>query len=384
MTSKERITRIMQHKPVDRIGLFEVFWAETAQRWIDEGHLGEENSPAESHTEGGSSCDTTRGVASVERVEDHFHLDLRRCRATDLIADPDIGETLVAEDETSRTVRDGNGALLRWWKGKSGAPEHVGFEVADRLGWEEHIRPRLVDTDLMERRIDRKYYRTMRDKCAGEDLFLTLGAVGVFDLMTPMCGHVNLLTGMAADPDWVRDMCEVYSRLTVDLLEKLVTAEGLPDALWVWDDLAFKNGPFMSPAMYRDLLFPGHGRLFDWAHSHGLPVILHSDGYTAPLMNHLIDAGMDCLQPLEAKAGMDLIQLTADFGDRVAFIGGIDARVLATNDLAKVRAELEAKLPDAMAGNGYILQVDHSVPSQVEYGTYDYFVKTGLDIGTYR
>ena len=118
------------------------------------------------------------------------------------------------------------------WKGKSGAPEHIGFKVEDRLGWEEEIRPRLVDTELAGMRIDREFYRTMRNKCESEDLFLTLGAVGVFDLMTPMCGHVNLLTGMAADPDWVRDMCEVYSRVTVELLEKLVSLEGLPDALW--------------------------------------------------------------------------------------------------------------------------------------------------------
>jgi uroporphyrinogen decarboxylase len=384
MTSKERIARILEHKPVDRVGLFEVFWAETAQRWVDEGHLGADGKTALPPTHGGTSCDTTRGVAVVERVEDHFNLDLRRCRAIDLIADPEIGETVVAEDETSRTVRDGNGALSRWLKGRSGAPEHIGFQVQDRGGWEEHIRPRLCDSTLMERRIDHKYYRAMRDKCVADNLCLTLGAVGVFDLMTPMCGHVNLLTGMAADPDWIRDMCDVYSRLTVDLLEAIVSAEGMPDAVWVWDDLAFKNGPFMSPAMYRDLLFPGHKRLFDWAHSRNLPVILHSDGFTAPLMPHLIEAGIDCLQPLEAKAGMDLLRLSQDFGEKVAFIAGMDARVLATNDLAKVRAELDAKRPGAMAGNAYILQVDHSVPSQVDYETYRYFVETGLEMGTYR
>ncbi len=384
MTSKERITRILRHEPVDRIGLFEVFWAETAQRWVDEGHVAVDRDAKKTSTEGGASYDTTRGVPVVELVEDHFHLDLRRCRAINLVADPDAGEKVEAEDEASRTVRDGNGALLRWLKGRSGAPEHVGFKVQDRAGWEEHIRPYLRDTRLMERRIDRKYYRTMREKCAAEKLYLTLGAVGAFDLMTPMCGHVNLLTGMAADPDWIRDMCDVYSRLTTDLLETLVTTEGMPDGLWVWDDLGFKNGPFMSPAMYRDLIFPAHKRLFDWAHSKKLPVILHSDGFVTPLMSHLIEAGIDCLQPLEAKAGMDLLQLTRDFGDTVSFIGGMDARALVTNDLAKVRAEIDSKLPAAMVGNGYILQVDHSVPSQVNYETYKYFVETALEIGTYR
>ena len=384
MTSKERIGNILQHRKVDRVGLFEVFWAETAGRWVDEGHITGAPDAVSSPAQGGSGYDTTRGLQVVEMVEDHFKLDLRRCRAIDLVADPDAGETVVAEDEISRTVRDGNGTLQRWLKGRSGAPEHVGYQVQDRAGWEEHIRPRLTDTNLMEKRIDRGFYRSMREKCSAENLFLTLGAVGAFDCMTLMCGHVHPLIGMADDPDWIRDMCDIYSRLTVDLLDVLVSEEGMPDGLWVWDDLGFKNGPFMSPAMYSELIFPGHKRLFNWAHSRGLPVILHADGYVARLMKYLIEAGIDCLQPIEAKSGMDILELSRDFGERVAFIGGMDARVLATNDLVKVRAELDAKLPGAMATNGYILQVDHSVPVQVNYETYKFFVETGLEIGTYR
>jgi len=62
----------------------------------------------------------------------------------------------------------------------------------------------------------------------------------------------------------------------------------------------------------------------------------------------------------------------------------MDVRVLETNDLQAVEAELLRKLPGAMAGSGYVLQVDHSVSPLVEYGTYKYFVERGLEIGTYR
>ncbi len=135
--------------------------------------------------------------------------------------------------------------------------------------------------------------------------------------------------------------------------------------------------------MYKELLFPWHKRLFDFAHARDLPVILHADGLVESLVPHLIDAGLDCLQPIEVKAGMDLVKLKKAFGDRLAFIGGMDARELISNDLGRVRAELEKKLPDAMDGSGYILQVDHSVSHQVNYETYKYFVDRGLEIGTY-
>ena len=62
----------------------------------------------------------------------------------------------------------------------------------------------------------------------------------------------------------------------------------------------------------------------------------------------------------------------------------MDARELISNDLVRVRKELESKLPQAMAGSGYVLQVDHSVPDQVRYETYKFFVEYGLEIGTYR
>jgi len=65
-------------------------------------------------------------------------------------------------------------------------------------------------------------------------------------------------------------------------------------------------------------------------------------------------------------------------------MGGMDVRTLVANDLEAVQAELEKKLPAAMQNSGYILQVDHSVPYQVDYETYRYFMEKGLAMGTYK
>lgn len=370
LTSKERITRILRRQPVDRIGLFEVYWRETADKWAAEGHF-----------------------AAPEAVSDHFGLDLRRTggeitpanyNVVNLIADVDAREEVVEETETVKLTRNGNGALLRWHKQGSGAPEHVGFAVHDRRSWEEHIRPHLLDERTYARRLDFGSYRALRTKCQTEELFMAGGVVGPFDQMSPMCGHENLLLGMGLDGEWVQEMALLYATVAVRLLETLWAQEGLPDALWVWDDLGFKQRPFMSPAMYRAQLFPAHKKLFDFAHSCGLPVILHCDGYVEALIPHLIDAGIDCLQPIEVKAGMNLLELKRRFGDRIALIGGMDARILESNDCAAVEAELLRKLPGVMAGSGYILQADHSVSPLVEYATYEFFVARGLALGVHR
>ena len=118
LTSKERFGRILKHQPVDRIGLFEVYWRETVEKWSAEGRL-----------------------ERPEMVSDHFGLDVRRTggeitpgdyRTINLIANLDVGEEIVEETDSVKLVRDGNGALLRWIKNGSGAPEHVDFAVKDR------------------------------------------------------------------------------------------------------------------------------------------------------------------------------------------------------------------------------------------------------------
>ena len=369
-TSKERIRRIINRQPVDRIGLFEVFWKEAQERWSAEGHF-----------------------AKPEMAADHFGLDLRRTGGEvtpvawgliNLVANLDAGDQVIEETETTKLVRNGNGAVLRWGKGRGSAAEHVDFLVKNRKDWQEHIRPHLVDSRNYARRIDFDRYRETLAETARKQTFLCSTVLGAFDAMNALCGHECTLVAMAMDPDWVRDMCEVYATVVIDMLEILYAQEGLPDALWVWDDLGFKRRPFMSPGMYREMIMPAHKRLMDFARGKGLPVVLHCDGLVESLIPHLIEAGVSCLQPIEIKAGMDLLRIKKDFGDKLALIGGMNVLTLLSNNLDQVRRELEAKLPGVMAGSGYILQVDHSCPGQVNYETYKYFVETGLKLGTYK
>jgi len=81
---------------------------------------------------------------------------------------------------------------------------------------------------------------------------------------------------------------------------------------------------------------------------------------------------------------MDLLKLYKDFGDVLSFMGGIDVRVLYTNDKNEIDKELEAKIPIVMKKFGYVLHSDHSIPNTVYYDTYKYFVNKGLELGTYH
>jgi uroporphyrinogen decarboxylase len=357
MTSIERVSRILKRQPVDRIGLFEHFWGDTRKKWAAEGHLGEDESP-----------------------HDHFGYDLQVNWAFNYVADLDFEPVVLEETDETVLKRDGNGAVLRRHKLHDATPEHVDFAVKERSAWEELIKPKLTPE---WRRINIEAYRQARDEARAANRFFCWAGVNVFEQMHPVCGHEHMLVGMALDPDWVRDMASTYADLNIALQEMLFAEEGYPDGIWYYEDMGFKQRPFMSPEMYREIIQPSHKRTIDFAKAHDLPVIMHSCGYVAPLVPGMIEAGIDCLQVIEVKAGMDLLKLHNDFGDRLSFMGGIDVRTLYTNDRADVDRELEAKIPTVKQGYGYVLHSDHSIPDTVEYDTYKYFCERGIELGTY-
>jgi len=356
MTHKERLLNALDRKPVDLLAYVDSLWGETTKKYIAEGLLKE-------------------GESAIE----HFCMSIMSGGWLNSCANLDFEPVVIEEDDETILKLDGNGAKLRQWKNKSGTPEHVGFTVTDRKTWGKHARPHLLDLD--RRRINFEGYRDAKRIAAEQNRAFCWAGVAPFEQMHPVCGHEYMLIGMALEPDWIKDMVMVYADMTIKHLEMLFDEEGLPDAFWFYEDMGFKEKPFMSPAMYEELVMPGHQKLFDYAHSRGLKVIVHSCGFVEPLVPGLVKAGMDCLQAMEVKAGMDMPRIAKQFGDRISFCGNIDIRIIASNDKEKIDAELNRKIiPVLKMGSGYILHSDHSIPPEVEHDTLKYFFEHGRRI----
>lgn len=358
MTGYERISNILKHQATDRIGLFEHMWGDTEKLWTEQGHL----KPGES-------------------IPDHFNFDMQIHWTFNLMADLDFIDEVLEETVETILIKDGNGAFLRRHKLHDSTPEHVDFTVKDRDGWERHVKPHLMEVD--DRRIDFEGYRKAKAEAKAANRFFCQSGVNVFECMHPVCGHEYMLMGMALDSDWIKDMVKTFSQLTVKLQKRLFEVEGYPDGIWFYEDMGFKEKPFMSFSMYQDILQPGHATTIDYAHSLGLPVIMHSCGFVEPLLPGMIEAGIDCLQVIEVKAGMDLLKLYETYGDQIAFMGGIDVRKLYSNDKSIIDRELKSKIPELMKKNAYVLHSDHSIPNTVTYESYRYFVDKALAMGTF-
>jgi uroporphyrinogen decarboxylase len=133
--------------------------------------------------------------------------------------------------------------------------------------------------------------------------------------------------------------------------------------------------------LYGELLKPVHRRAIDWAHAKGIVARLHSCGDIRPFLPDLIEIGLDGLNPLEVKAGMDPLRIKKEYGDRLLLHGGINA-VLWDNKEA-IEAEMRRVIPALKADGGYIFSSDHSVPSSVPLENFRYIVKLAKELGTY-
>ncbi|MCP5110635.1 MAG: hypothetical protein GY953_07350, partial [bacterium] len=120
----------------------------------------------------------------------------------------------------------------------------------------------------------------------------------------------------------------------------------------------------------------------DEAHSRDLPVIYHGCGNVNRIFEDFIEIGVDAYNPLEAKAGMDVVDLRRRFGHRIGFCGNMDVVTWARGDKAELESTVLRKL-NAAKGGGLIFQSDHSVPDNVSGESYDYVVKLVRERGRY-
>jgi uroporphyrinogen decarboxylase len=220
------------------------------------------------------------------------------------------------------------------------------------------------------------------NSCA--DDFCVFGSVcEPYEMIWRIMGSENVLMKLAEAPERIARFVERLGDFLVGITEgQIAAAGGKLRGLYVWGDIAYDHGMLFSPKYWREVFKPQVRRICDAAHKHGLKTIYHGCGNAGVVYEDLIEAGVDAYNPLEAKAGLDVVDLKRRFGQRWAFNGNIDVRVLATNDREKVRREVLRKL-GAARGGGYVFQSDHSVPDNVDPETYDYVVQLVREHGRY-
>jgi uroporphyrinogen decarboxylase len=340
MTSRERVDAAVRHRRPDRVPIFECFWDATIERWEGE------------------------GLAPGERPNDRFPLDIELLELDNTFGFP---PEVVTRTPEYVVERDGWGYLKRNWTDRRSTPELLEFAVKSRADW-DRLKHRLTPDPA---RVDWPAAEAQVAQWRETGRFICLEAMIGYDILWRKMGVEQALMAIAEDPAWVMEMYEYDANMLIGMAE-LHRERGIAvDGVWVYDDLAYRNGPLFSPRAYREQLLPFHRRIVEYCHGHDLPVILHSCGNVTDLVPGLVEAGFDCLQPLEVKAGCDLAFLSAEYGRDLCFMGGVDVRTFYADDPRETEAEVLRKLAIGMANpGGYVFHSDHSIPPQVSLEGY--------------
>jgi uroporphyrinogen decarboxylase len=348
ITGRQRVLAALEHRCLDRVPITEThFWPETIQRWRAEG-LPEDADPLD--------------FFDLEFVPLRYEGGLMR------------EEKVLEEDDRVLVRQRSDGTVRREWKAGSAVPQTLEYPLNSEEDWSRIRDEMLANPDAR--------IQGMKDACdrhrqAGRFVAFASSEPGFYCLRL-----MSLETFAEVLLEQPRLLCDIMATMVQQFRDAYDRALALgmePDGVMIYGDLCYRNGPFLSPRHYRELVAPYQRAIAEHARK---PVIWHCDGDIRLLLPFVADAGITCMQPVEARAGNDVRLLKKQYGDELAFMGNISVEALSAGGAA-MEEEILSKVTAAKEGGGYIFHSDHSVPPTVSLANYTRAVELARECGAY-
>ncbi len=280
---------------------------------------------------------------------------------------------IISEDESTVTLRNVTGqtvkSLKKALKMDWGMPIFLDFPVRDRATWNEH--KKRLDPNTPERWPSdwKAYVQKMNAKSEP----LSLGVGSFYGFLRDWVGSERILYMFYDDPNLIEDMMEQVLYLETEVIKRVLKDIKVQQAAF-WEDMCYKAGPLISPAMVRKFMMPRYKKITNLLHSYGVDVIkIESDGNLNELIPLWLESGINYVRPLEVVAHNDAVALRKKYGKDLIIGGDIDKRALIKGKAA-IREEVMSKVPFLLEQGGYFPAVDHAVPPDVTFENYCYYI----------
>jgi hypothetical protein len=378
LTSRERYLRTctfeILEKPWIRWGSF--VWPQTEKNWRKEGY-------------DGASLDDVFGLDRLDRVDPYYG------------PMPEFAHEVLEEDETTVTYINEEGIHMKEFKesADTSMPQFLRFPVetredyrkfkAERLelvpdlrfpdSWKEQVTKggrsqTTVGVSIAQSEgdtIDRQKAKATKEEYPRLCWADRWG--GFFGALRNLFGVESLCMAFYDKPKLLEEIMDDRADAIIEITKETLKHTKF-ETFWYWEDMAFKNGPLVSPEMFREFALPRYKRVNEWLRSQGIKHIgLDSDGNIWDLIPIWIDAGIDTLWPFEVQAGMDVNAVRREFGKAFVMFGGIDKKEIAKGG-GYLRAEVDRIMPAVELG-GYIPELDHSVHPDISWPTFCEYIE---------
>ncbi|RPH59430.1 MAG: hypothetical protein EHM81_08225 [Chloroflexi bacterium] len=365
----ERMNKALRHEEPDRVPVSDFFWGSFLERWRRE-----------------------KGLPAGTDIYAHHDLDWI---VTVHNMDPHIKDfEIIRENAEEVVVRTGFEAVLRK-KFADPMPEFMEFETdtiekVEAFEFDDPTDPRRFFSggDNQIGGVGDGYARNLPPWI--ETVKANRPTIPVYgsqceanEYMTRILGGQNLLLFAGLYPDRFGNFVKRTNEWALEMLKAMIkAADGLIDGVVIWGDVAYRKDLFFHPDYWRKWYKPGLAAMVQTCHEAGLPVIYHGCGNVKRIFEDFIEVGIDAYNPLEAKAGMDVVELRRKYGHRIAFCGNMNVMEWADCTKEELKPIVLRKL-NAAKGGGLIFQSDHSVPSNVSAENYEYVIDLVREYGQY-
>ncbi len=340
MTHRERWVRTLHFEPVDRIPDEEFgYWSNTFPTWHDQG-MSRDVTDDESADRYFGFVPRTTAAASKGLV-----YAPRNSIPTGLGLVPPFEPRVLEEDENYRVESDGAGIVQRVHKsGKDSIPQYLDYPLKGRREWEELFRPRLSVENAERYPENRPDWEDLKARLNSPNWgsLVEIDFSGLFGGVRNWMGFERITTMMYDDPELMHEIIEHLATLSSTVIRRAVEEINV-DVAWGWEDMAFRQGPMISPTMFREFLVPRYRMITDVLHAGGVDLICTDcDGRVVDIIDCWLEAGLTGIFPCEVGVERDMtdpIVVREKYGDRVFIVGGVNKHALIAGRAA-IREEI--------------------------------------------
>lgn len=353
MNHRERWVRCMHFQPVDHVPDEEFgYWAENLNVWKQQGL-----------------------PDNVTNLEAYFKFAPRSGVPVGLGFSYGFESKVIEETDKYRIIINGEGAKQQIFKdGSSTIPHYIEFGLKGRKEWEELYKPRLdIDNPSRypENRSDWEQIKArFNDPSWGIPVGIGIGSL--FGVLRNWAGFEGISMLCYDDPELVEEMVTHLADLTCAVIKRSASEIKIDYAAG-WEDMAFNNGPIISPKMIRKWLTPNYKRITDILRANGCDIIYTDcDGNINEMIDPWLEGGVNGIFPVDVAAGSDPVAIRKKYGDKVVILGGVNKHKLIAGKEA-IKDEIRRIKPYVLEG-GWIPHVDHRCPPDVTFENYLYYL----------
>ncbi len=308
--------------------------------------------------------------------------------------EPPYNENIIEENERTIIKISYEGTKIKIHKDNpESMPQYLEYPVRDRKTWNQHkkrldpfSKGRFPDGwDIMTEKTVTNWplKKELKGKSFQErDFTLFQMCASLFGMPRDYMGIENISIALYDDPLLVQDMMEHQMYFSMEVLKQIFKAGISFDVAFIWEDMAYKTGSLISPKIVKEWMVPRYKKIINLLKENGIEVIqVDCDGNVEELLPLWMEAGANCIFPLEVAAGMDPVKLRKKYGKNLILTGGIDKRELAKDKAAIDR--LVAIVKSLIKDGGYFVQGDHHLPEDISYENIVYFLNEVYKLGEY-